>query len=129
MTMARHKANFTLSPWLSARADNKEKRFIQVGDSLLFSKAYQSLSSGAVRLYFAMAMEASGKIEFQFPLSVAKKHGFSQASFRRYITELEKSKFITINSGRTTREPNIYRFSFLWKLDNDENKNGTHGYI
>ena len=116
-SMAKHKTNCTLSPWLSARADNKEKRFIQIGDTLLYSKAFQELSTGARALYLCMAMEAAGRIEFMLTLSTAKKLGFSQASFRRYVAELAEKGFISINSGRTTREPNIYRFILRWKLE------------
>lgn len=114
-SVPKYKANHTLSPWLSARPDSKEKRFIQIGDSLMFSEQFQKLSYGAKMLYFAMAMEAAGKIEFQFPQTVATKHGFPQKSFRRYVSELKDGGFITVNSGWNTREANIYKFALSWK--------------
>lgn len=115
--MPRYKKDYKISSWLSARADCKEERFIQVGDSLMFSPKFQELSQGARLLYFAMAMESAGKIEFKFPLSKAKGHGFKEMSFRRHISELEEHGFITVTSGKNTREPNVYRFSFEWKKE------------
>ena len=82
----------------------------------MLSKDFQSLSAGARLLYMSMAMEAAGKIEFEFPLSVAVNHGFSESSFRRYAKELINAEFITSNSGRATREPNRYRFTEKWKV-------------
>lgn len=83
----------------------------------MFSKKFQDLSQGARLLYFAMAMESAGKIEFTFPLKQAKKHGFKEMSFRRYIAELTGGGFITVASGANTREPNLYKFSFDWKKE------------
>ena len=34
----KHKNKVELVPWMSARPDNVEKRFIQVGNTLLFNK-------------------------------------------------------------------------------------------
>ena len=62
--MPRYKSRPTIVPWLSARPDNREKRFIQVGDSLLFSDAFQELRVGAKHLYLCMAMESGGKRDF-----------------------------------------------------------------
>jgi hypothetical protein len=61
-----------ITAWMSAKADNKEKRFIQVGNSLLLSKEFQKLGVGARCLYMCMAMESAGKRGFEFPLSSAK---------------------------------------------------------
>ena len=63
-----------ITAWMSAKADNKEKRFIQVGNSLLLSKEFQKLGVGARCLYMCMAMESAGKRGFEFPLSAAKSH-------------------------------------------------------
>lgn len=116
--MGRKKAavNVDIRPWLSAKQDCKEGRFIQVGNSLLFSKAAQSLSAGSFRLYLCMAMESGGRSEFSFPNSAAKKYGFAETSFNRYTKELREKGFIIVTEcGRITRTPNIYRFSFSWK--------------
>ena len=40
--------------WLSAKRDNQEGRFIQVGNSLLLSEKYQSLTPGARHLYLCI---------------------------------------------------------------------------
>ena len=65
----------------------------------------------------SMAMEAAGKFDFEFPLSVAINHGFHESSFRRYTKELINADFITANSGMATREPNRYRFTEKWKIN------------
>lgn len=104
-----------LSPWLSAKSDNQELRFVQVGNSLLFSKAYQSLSAGARHLYICMAMECGGRSTFRFPLGAAPKYGIAGTSFRRYIVELEQHGFIVRESMQNLRKANIYHFSGEWK--------------
>mgnify|MGYP006939728924 CR=1 FL=1 len=60
--MSKRKYGPALLPHLSAKVDNKEKRFIQVGNSLLLSKQFHALSTGGRFLYFCMAME-SGKMD------------------------------------------------------------------
>ena len=104
-----------ITAWMSAKADNKEKRFIQVGNSLLLSKEFHKLGVGARCLYMCMAMESAGKRGFEFPLSAAKKYGFGNSTLRRYIAELEEAKFITVNSMKNMRRPNEYAFSLEWK--------------
>lgn len=105
-------------PWLSAHLDSTEKRFIQVGNSFLLSKAVQELSPGAKCLYLAMTLEAGGKREFSFPRSAAKKHGFAETSFSRYVKELTEKKFLeVVFSGRFSHEKNLYRFSLDWKKE------------
>ena len=105
----------SIRPWLSARADCKEKRFIQVGDSLLFSDSFKSLSTGAQMLYLCMCMESGGQRNLVFPLSAAKKYGIAQRSFRRYLEELEKASFIEKVSLANLKKPNEYTFSLTWK--------------
>lgn len=116
--MAKHKKS-TISPWLSARDDNREGRFIQVGNSLLLSKKFQLLGAGARFLYFCMAMESGGRREFLFPEAAAKKYGIPSSSFRRYLRELETKGFLTIRSMKNLRQPNRYAFSYDWKLSDD----------
>lgn len=62
-----------------------------------------------------MAMESGGKREFTFPLSTAKKYGITDNSLRRHIDELTRAGFISVRSGASIRQPNIYTFSFEWK--------------
>ena len=113
--MPRHKSRPTIVPWLSAKPDNREKRFIQVGDSLLFSKAFRELHMGARYLYFCMAMESGGKRDFQFPAAAAQKYGFSSSSFWTYVQELTDKRFIICRSNKHLRQPNDYSFSDGWK--------------
>ncbi len=116
--MGRPKAavNCSILPWLSARADGKEKRFIQIGNSLLLSDTMKGLKQGARYLYLCMAMEAGGKRVFTFPANSAKKYGIPQNSFARYKGELISSGLIRVKeSGKNTREKNIYEFSIGWQ--------------
>ncbi|MDO4973292.1 MAG: hypothetical protein Q4E38_03675 [Eubacteriales bacterium] len=115
--MPRHKAarNCEIRPWLSARVDCSEGRFLQVGNSLLLCEAFQRLSSGAQILYLEMSLEAGGRREFVFPLSAAKKYGVPPRSFRRYVDELIQAGFIEKTSLKNLRQPNEYCFSFRWK--------------
>lgn len=106
----------SISPWLSARPDNREGRFIQLGNSLLLSKDFQTLDVGARYLYFCMAMESGGRREFLFPESAAKKYGLAPSSFRRYLKELASRRLIRIESMKNLRQPNRYAFVSDWKL-------------
>ena len=69
---AKYKSKVELVPWMSASPDNVEKRFIQVGNSLLFNKEFQSLGAGSQMLYLCMSMESAGKRRFIFPQAAAK---------------------------------------------------------
>ncbi len=115
--MPRRKAaqNCNIRPWLSANSDNKEKIFTLIGNSLLLSEPFQQLTPGAQMTYICMTLHSGGKREFQFPNAIAKKYGFASKSFRRYVAELAAAGFISVNSGRTTREPNVYSFRLEWK--------------
>lgn len=112
----KHKTKVELVPWMSARPDNVEKRFIQVGNTLLFHKSFASLSVGCRYLYFCMSMESAGKRRFIFPQAAAAKYGIKPSSLRRHIDELEAGRFIKVYSGKPTREPNLYEFCCDWKL-------------
>lgn len=113
--MSRRKHSDTIKPWLSANTDCKEGRFIQCGNSLLLSKKFQTLTPGARITYLAMSMESGGRREFIFPLSAAKKYGIAKNTLTRHIEEMIKAGFITVQSGKTVRQPNLYAFSFEWK--------------
>ena len=104
-----------LVPWLSAKADGREKRFIQVGNTLLLSQKFQSLGAGARQLYFCMAMESGGRRQFIFPQSAAKKYGITPSSLRRHVKELEDAGFLIVHSLQNLRLPNEYEFSLRWK--------------
>lgn len=108
--------NVPISPWLSAKKDCREGRFIQIGNSLLLSDLFHRLKDSSKYLYICMAMEAAGRSDFLFPLSTAKKYGIQRATFRRGIQELIENNLIELtSSGQVTREPNYYQFVYTWK--------------
>lgn len=115
MSTSRRKAGATLQPWLTARADCREKRFIQVGNSLLLSHRFWRLSAGARYCYLCMAMEAGPRREFRLPKSAAEKYGIPHSSLCRYIHELEAGGWIEVRSTKLLRKPNEYRFALKWK--------------
>lgn len=129
--MARHKAavNCQILPWLSKNADCKEGRFLQIGNSICLSKEFQSLSSGAQITYIFMALEAGTSRKFIFTHTTAKKYGIASRSFDRYMKELVENRFITLSSGKNTRTPNEFEFSFAWKFDDAQKKTLSHGNI
>lgn len=102
-------------PWLSARPDCSEGRFIQVGNSLFLSKEFQALKPGPQMLFLAMALESGGKRDFEFPLSSATKYGIDDATFWRYVQKLEDAGFIVRHSMANLRKPNEYNFTLAWK--------------
>ena len=104
-----------VAPWLSARGDCAEGRFIQVGNSFLLSPAVQELPASATVVYFAMALEAAGRREFVFPAGAMKKFGIPPQTGRRAIKTLRERGFIDVRSGKNTREANVYAFTFDWK--------------
>lgn len=109
--MSRRKRNNILLPWMSAKPDCRELRFLQVGNSLLLSPEFKTLSSGARLLYLCMGMEAGGKKGFQFPRSAQHKYGFDECTAARYIRELISAGFVRlVSSGRIVRQPNLYEF-------------------
>ena len=73
--LSKRKHGPTIVPALSAKVDNKEKRFIQVGNSQLLSKQFHALSTGSRFLYFCMAMESGGRKNFILPQKDAKSTG------------------------------------------------------
>ena len=86
--------NCKILPWVSAKMDIREGRFLQIGNSLFMSKAFQGLKPGAAILYLCMANEAGGKRTLAFSHGQAKKYGFPSTSFDRYIKELERKGFV-----------------------------------
>lgn len=115
--MSRRKSGGTMLPWMSAKADGREKRFLQVGNSLLLSKKFQSLGTGARLLYLCMAMESGGRRTFLLPRTAAKKYGVPSTSLRRYIRQLADGGFIKVTSYKNLRKPNVYEFSSAWRTD------------
>ena len=90
--MSKRKHGPMIVPALSSKVDNKEKRFIQVENSLLLSKQFHALSTGSRFLYFCMAMESGGRKNFILPQKDAKMaHGVNPRS--RLICFSKNSSF------------------------------------
>lgn len=117
--MSKRKAaqNARIRPWLSARHDNQEGRFIQVGNSFMLSPKVHELTTGARWLFFSLAMEAAGRSEVVFPRSAAKKYGIASTSFERNVCELETHGFIerVQPPGQERWAKSRFRFCTGWK--------------
>lgn len=112
--MPRRKAarNCKVLDWLSAKADNAEGRFIQVGNSLLLSKKFGELKPSTQMLYLCMAMEAGGKREFEFPESAALKYHIPPSTLRRSLKELVEKNIIEYSSDERLPGKTIpYKFA------------------
>lgn len=104
-----------LSPWVTAKPDGMEKRFIQIGDTLVYHPAWLALSAGAKVLYLYMCMESGGKNEFKIPQRMYGRFT-TKPTFQKSKNELIRAGFIEIaHNGANTRTENIYRFCFDWK--------------
>lgn len=114
--MSRGKKSDTIKPWLSARGDCKEGRFIQTGNSFVLSAAVHELTDGAKWTYQCMCMESGGKRTFTFSEADAKKYGIKPRSLRNHIAKLIEHKFITAARLGHAGQKNQYTFSLEWKL-------------
>lgn len=116
--------------WLTAKPPGEtEKRFIQIGNSLLLDLTFKSLSRGAQMLYLCMALESGGKSTFQLSKGAAKrKYGCAPTSFDRYRRELEVNGFVRIIESETRGqyEANTYAFSDAWKQRGPPRKADTY---
>lgn len=112
--MARKKKT-PFAPWETRTSDGIEKRYIRLGNTLLYSSAFLQLSAKAKETYIYMRIESAGKREFTMPHS--KYIQFSKKdSFLRARDELEKAGFIeTLQHNANLRKPNVYCFSERWK--------------
>lgn len=115
--MPKRKSHTTLLPWMSAKPDGKERRFLQVGNSLLLSKRFQALGTGPRMLYLCMAMESGGRRAFRLPRQAAGKYGIPSSSLRRYVRQLAAAGFLTVRSNRNLRIPNDYAFCTDWRRE------------
>ena len=73
--LSKRKCGPALLQHLSAKADNREKRSIQAGNSLLLSRQFHALSAGSRFLYFCMAAESGKADNSIFPQKAAKSTG------------------------------------------------------
>lgn len=112
------RGNKRLLPWLSANCDNKEGRFIQLGNSLMLNKRYQKLTPGARLFYQCLCMESGGQKTVKFTRGNAKKYGISKSSYDRHTKELMDNGFLeqVMSEDRLQFAPNVFCFSLSWKL-------------
>lgn len=118
--------NTALLPWLSAKGDCREGRFIMVGNSLLLSRkdaskreqnAFLTVTPGTRVLYLALCMEAGGKNTVRFSHSAAQKYGISPTTYDRGIKQLCKAGLIeqVLDDQRSQFATNVFRFTSEWK--------------
>lgn len=119
MPKQRGAQNCSILPWMSAHPDNREGRFLQIGNSLLCGEGsrFKTLTSGAQILFLCMAMESGGKREVAFSRSTAQKYGITKNALPRGIKELKENGFIEISKDFSYEQykPTVYRFIFDWK--------------
>ncbi len=117
MARRRTARNVAISPWLSARLDCREGRYIQVGNSLLLSKQYQALNASARFLYLCMALESGGRPSVRFSHGAARKYGIASSTFERSAKELTDAGFIRLelDEERAQYAANTFRFTDCWK--------------
>lgn len=106
-----------LKPWLSGKLDNRDKRFIQVGASLLQSTAFKSLNYASRILYLCLANDAGKENSVEFSHSAAKRYGFPPSTFDRSIKELIAAGFIerVEDEDRSQYKTSRFRFTYKWK--------------
>lgn len=107
-----------INGWLSANQDCKEKIFLQVGLSLLESKAYGKLPDAAKSVYLAMCIVAGKNREFYFSKGIAANYGFKdERRYYRGVKALTEAGFIEKieEPGAAQYAPSRYRFIFEWK--------------
>lgn len=122
MSKSADKARKEVPGWLSANLDNCEPHgFIRLGESLLKSPIFQALSPSEKIVYLCCCVEAGKERRFYFPRQTAQKvFGLSWSTVHPALKSLQEKGFVKmVYSGRLTREPNLYEFSFAWKSKNE----------
>lgn len=105
--------------WETTAPGGMERRYIRVADTFFCHPAYKALGDKAARLYLHMRMESGGKREFELPYTKAQRiMPISRPAIQASIAELSDRGFIDkVEHGKSTRTPNLYRFSERWKED------------
>lgn len=95
--------------------DNSENRYIQLGVSLFENENVMNLTGNEFKIYALMVKVAGPNREFSLPRSVYGRY-CSPSTFDDVKKSLIKKGFIEmVYSGKSTREPSRYRFTFGWK--------------
>lgn len=115
MSRRKNKASsFRLSEWMSCTPDCKEKRFVQLGTSLLQCEAFHSLPAGARMLYIFMVCTAAGRPRFWFDYTTARDYCVSETSFYRNRDTLVQNGFI-VPIALKGETPCNFEFGTGWK--------------
>lgn len=111
----------SLLPWTTAKQPGEqEKRFIQLGNSLVLDERFSALSVGAKWLYVCMLLESGGKNEFPFSKGVARrKYKIAPSTYDRYRRELIEAGYIELMNNLANPEYmgqfSANRFRFSWE--------------
>ena len=102
--------------WLCYKNDSPTgQTYIRLTSDLMNCDRFLNLNPLTQIIYLQMCLAAVGKIEFIFPHAKYRKL-CSKGGFAKAEAELISNGFIEkLESGRFTRTPNKYRFSFRWK--------------
>ena len=101
--------------WLTGREASARAPFARVSKTLLTDPAFRALTPTAQHVYLCMTVEAAKNRRFAFTRKTAAQYGIPARSLLRAVHDLTAAGFITAESGRTTREANIYQFLLQWK--------------
>ena len=105
-----------LNPWESVNP-TMEKHFSRLGDSLMDSEIFNSLSSYARLLYLYMIRASAGKETFTFQHGFYTRYRMTNRTFCRLRDELVNAGFIkVVQNNKTVRKANVYQFSNAWKI-------------
>ena len=117
------------------RKENNNKRHSRIFESMMLSKAFQSLSNKQKMLYLVAKLQFYKRKPFQdfpniselskeeiiyIPFSVGVKHGlYTKANSGRFYKDLkalEEHGFIeTLSSGKPQKTKSIYKLSDKWQ--------------
>lgn len=120
--MSRQKKKTPFPSWTTKTSNGIERRYIRVGNSLMYSKVYQKLSNSAKVIYSYMLLESNGQRELEF--SASSYEGFmSKNTFLKARNELIEQGFIEIKQNNANiRKANVYAFSEAWKEKDKEER-------
>lgn len=97
------------------KATKDDTRFVQMYHSQITSKAFFNLSNKAKIIYLYMRDYATTNYEFSFPYRIYKNI-CTPPTFNKAIDELIINGFIiTVISGKSVGNENVYRFSDKWQ--------------
>jgi hypothetical protein len=110
--------------WCSGNGDNTESRYIQLGVSFFENENVMKLTGNEFKIYTLMVKVAGPNREFSLPRSIYGRY-CTPSTFNDVLKSLIKKGFIElVYSGKCTREPSRYRFTFSWKTTGAKDARG-----